>query len=83
MERLNLSHSIAESSIDIEAVAGFIAGVQKEDGEIPWSEGGKTDPWDLVESARGLSVAGRLQEAKHAYEWMKANQRDDGSWWAA
>ncbi|MDD5711318.1 MAG: hypothetical protein PHY31_01020 [Smithellaceae bacterium] len=83
MERLNLSHSIAESSIDIEAVAGFSAGVQKEDGEIPWSEGGKTDPWDLVESAMGLSVAGRLQEAKHAYEWMKANQLDDGSWWAA
>ncbi len=80
---LNVSRSIVESPIDIEAVAAFIARVQKEDGEIPWSEGGKTDPWDHIESAMGLCVAGYLKEAERAYEWMSRTQLKDGSWWAA
>ena len=48
-------------------MADFIAGLQKANGEIPWSEGGKTDPWDHVESAMGLCVAGRRREAEKAY----------------
>lgn len=80
---LNLSRSLVEPAIDVETIASFIAGVQKEDGQIPWSVGGKTDPWDHVESAMGLSVAGCRIEAERAYDWMAETQLDDGSWWAA
>ena len=77
-----VSQSILESLIDVEAMAAFIAGVQKENGEIPWSIGGKTNPWDHVESAMGLSIGGRLTDAERAYEWMMRTQLKDGSWWA-
>ncbi len=78
-----LSQSVAPSSVDIELMADFIAGVQKPNGEIPWSEGGKTDPWDHVESAMGLSVAGRFKEARRAFFWLEETQLSDGSWWSA
>ncbi|PKN33066.1 MAG: phenyltransferase domain-containing protein [Deltaproteobacteria bacterium HGW-Deltaproteobacteria-19] len=68
--------------LDMEATAGFIAGVQKTNGEIPWSVGGKTDPWDHVESAMGLVVAGYLEEARRAYQWLADTQLPDGSWWS-
>jgi hypothetical protein len=81
--QLYVTQSSEKTAIDITAMASFIAGVQKENGEIPWSEGGKTNPWDHVESAMGLSVAGRLEEAEKAYIWMKRMQLRDGSWWTA
>ncbi len=82
MERL-LSESVAPSSVDIELMADFIADIQKPSGEIPWSKGGRTDPWDHVESAMGLATAGRLNEAKKAYFWLQETQLADGSWWSA
>ena len=57
--------------------------VQHASGEIPWCRNEKTDPWDHVESAMGLSVGGWLQQAQAAYAWMAANQNPDGSWFAA
>jgi hypothetical protein len=69
--------------IDSGSLASFIAGIQKQDGEIPWSAGGKTDPWDHVESAMGLALAGRRREAERAYLWLAANQLADGSWYYA
>lgn len=80
---LPLSQGLAQSPVDVDHVADFIAGLQKPSGEIPWSAGGKTDPWDHVESAMGLSVAGRLREAERAYQWMAETQLADGSWWSA
>jgi hypothetical protein len=80
---LNLSRSVEQATVNIEELATFIASIQKENGEIPWSIGGKTDPWDHVESAMGLSVAGYLREAQRAYDWMVESQLEDGSWWAA
>ncbi|MGA3085866.1 MAG: phenyltransferase domain-containing protein [Thermodesulfobacteriota bacterium] len=80
---LIVSRSISESPVDVEKMAAFIAGIQKENGEIPWSLNGKTDPWDHVESAMGLSVAGYLKEAALAYDWMLKTQLKDGSWWSA
>jgi MMP endo-(1,4)-3-O-methyl-alpha-D-mannosidase len=68
--------------IDVAATTRFIMGVQKKDGEIPWSAGGKTDPWDHVESAMGLTVGGCHQEAKKAYIWSAQTQLEDGSWWS-
>jgi len=81
--QLYFSRKIAESAIDVSSMGGFIAGIQRDNGEIPWSEGGKTDPWDHVESAMGLSVSGRLKDAEKALEWMKQTQLQDGSWWSS
>ena len=78
-----VSQSTQDSSVDINAIAKFIAGIQKINGEIPCSEGGITKPWDHVESAMGLSIAGYLREAERAYDWMKSSQLPDGSWYAS
>jgi hypothetical protein len=83
MMELNLSQSAAFSPVDVAVLGDFIAGLQKENGEIPWSIGGKTDPWDHVESAMGLGCAGYLREAERAYQWMASSQLPDGSWWSA
>ncbi len=64
--------------VEIGAAASFIQRLQKPTGEIPWSEGGKTDPWDHVESAMGLSVAGYLQEAEHSAERRQLVVRPPG-----
>jgi hypothetical protein len=69
--------------LDINDLSSQIARVQQASGEIPWCSGKKTDPWDHVEAAMGLSVGGRLQEAQAAYGWLAANQNPDGSWFAA
>lgn len=79
---LNVSLSEATKPIEIEKVADFIAGLQKDNGEIPWSLGGKTDPWDHIESAMGLSVAGYFSQAQRAYQWLVETQLDDGGWWS-
>ena len=36
----------------------YILKVQNQDGSIPWEENKKLDPWDHIEAAMGLSVAG-------------------------
>jgi hypothetical protein len=77
------SSSITVPAIDLVEVASLIAGIQRPDGEIPWCEGQKTDPWDHVESAMGLSVGGYLNEAKRAFEWLAGMQLEDGSWYTA
>jgi hypothetical protein len=82
MDHLNLSLSEEVKPIDVEKIAGFIVSMQKESGEIPWSAGGKTDPWDHIESAIGLSIAGFYPEAERAYQWLVATQLADGSWWS-
>jgi hypothetical protein len=61
----------------------FILDCQQDSGEIPWFEGGYTDPWDHVESAMGLSVGGELEAAARAYAWLAKMQLADGSWWAS
>lgn len=79
---LNVSFSEAVKPVEVDKVAEFIAALQKESGEIPWSHGGKTDPWDHIESAMGLSIAGFHREAEKAYQWLTAAQLADGSWWS-
>ncbi|MFO8113387.1 MAG: phenyltransferase domain-containing protein [Desulfosalsimonadaceae bacterium] len=69
--------------IDIDAIAAVILLTQKENGEIPWSIGGKTDPWDHVEAAMGLAIAGHVEAAEKAYQWLADHQLEDGSWYAA
>jgi hypothetical protein len=67
----------------LRSTARYILRVQQSSGAIPWFEGGILDPWDHVEAAMGLSVAGHLDEAAAAYRWLAARQRDDGAWLAA
>ncbi|WP_308367002.1 MULTISPECIES: prenyltransferase [unclassified Microbulbifer] len=63
--------------------AGYILSQQQADGCIPWFRGGHADPWDHVEAAMGLSVAGEYAAAERAYAWLAEMQLTDGSWWAA
>lgn len=60
--------------------AETIAAAQEPDGAIPWFTGGHTDPWDHVESAMALTVAGLWEQAREAYIWSAKSQRSDGSW---
>jgi len=76
---LPLSPTAATLSMNVPATADFIASLQKDSGEIPWSQGGKTDPWDHVESAMGLSVAGYHGNAERAYEWLAATSFPTGA----
>lgn len=71
------------SALNIDSVAGMIANLQKESGEIPWHVDGKTDPWDLVESIMGLNVGGCYRESRLAFNWLKENQNPDGSWYSS
>ncbi len=81
---MELEKSLREKKlpIDLDALGRLIATTQRESGEIPWHEGGRTDPWDMVEAAMGLTVAGYVREARRAYEWLASVQREDGSWYA-
>ncbi|ANI42668.1 prenyltransferase [Mycolicibacterium vaccae 95051] len=60
--------------------AESIAATQEPSGAIPWSVGGHTDPWDHIENAMALTVAGLLEPARAAFEWSRTTQRPDGTW---
>jgi hypothetical protein len=70
-------------SIDIYAIADLIAATQRKSGEIPWCDGQKTDPWDHVEAAMGLTIGGYFKEAQLAFEWLSRVQLSDGSWFSS
>lgn len=66
-----------------DVAADYIAITQRASGEIPWFDGGKTDPWDHVEAAMGLSIGGYSGHARRAFEWSANMQLEDGSWYSA
>jgi hypothetical protein len=68
------------SARDVFETAASIASIQRPDGMIPWFEGGHCDPWNHVESAMALTVAGFHKEAALAYQWLADTQLPDGSW---
>ena len=65
---------------DVLHTARSIAAAQEPSGAIPWFPGGHVDPWDHVESAMALAVAGLRAEAERGYAWLARTQREDGSW---
>ena len=67
----------------LQQCAAYILSCQQADGCIPWFDGHYADPWDHVEAAMGLSIAGEWAAAERAYEWLAGKQLADGSWWAA
>lgn len=58
-----------------------ILSLQRDDGSIPWFDGGVFDPWNHVEAAMGLDVLGYREEAVKAYRHLIDTQLEDGSWW--
>jgi hypothetical protein len=79
----SVSRSVPDLSINIDDICKVIVDNQLSSGEIPWCEGQKTDPWDHVEAAMGLTIGGYLAESRRAFEWMVQNQNEDGSWFSA
>ena len=73
--------TLAPAAVD--ETAESIVSAQEPDGQIAWFPGGHTDPWDHVEAAMGLDVAGRHANARAAYEWLRRTQNPDGSWYRA
>jgi hypothetical protein len=65
---------------EVRASAEHLASLQVRSGMIPWYPGGHCDPWNHVESAMALDVAGLHDEAANAYRWLADIQRPDGSW---
>jgi hypothetical protein len=70
------------SAEDVAETVDAIAAIQEPDGNIPWTPGHHTDPWNMVEAAMALDVGGRHEEAERAYEWLESMQRPDGCWHA-
>jgi hypothetical protein len=69
---------------DLLATARSIAAQQEPSGAIPWfapvdGVPGHVDAWNHVEAAMALTVAGLSAEALRAYEWVRSQQRPDGS----
>jgi hypothetical protein len=79
----HLSKSKQHTSLDVNSIAELIAKTQNKSGEIPWCHGQKTDPWDHVEAAMGLSIGGYFPQARQAFYWMVQKQNSDGSWFAS
>jgi len=65
---------------EVVASATTIAALQLPNGMIPWFVGGHCDPWNHVETAMALDIAGLTNEAELAYAWLRDVQRPDGSW---
>ena len=64
----------------LQATVDAIASVQTPDGNIAWTPGTKTDPWNLVEAAMALDVGGRHADAERAYAWLRRMQLATGGW---
>jgi hypothetical protein len=71
---------IALSRNEIDRTADWIAAHQRQDGGIPWFADGRLDPWNHVQAAMALTVAGRHDAAKTAYRHLAATQLPEGSW---
>ena len=63
-------------------IEDYIKSCQSPSGAIPSLRGGKLDPWDHIESIMGLTTLGNLEGAKLGFNWLIANQNQDGSWYS-
>jgi GH15 family glucan-1,4-alpha-glucosidase len=66
---------------EVAASAESIAALQQPSGMIPWHDGGHCDPWNHVETAMALDVAGLHARARAAYRWLADAQSAEG-WWS-
>lgn len=70
------------SADELHTTGEHLVSLQLDNGMIPWFPGGHCDPWNHVETAMALDIAGFHTEAERAYEWLVDTQRPDGSWHA-
>lgn len=75
-----IGHSSKQSLLH---TARFIADTQLPTGAIPWFSDHLLDPWDHVEAAMGLSIAGQYIQAEKAYRYLARVQENDGGFWPA
>jgi hypothetical protein len=68
------------SADELLSSARHLAGLQRPSGMIPWFPGGHCDPWNHVETAMALDVAGLHAEAMAAYRWLVTTQLANGAW---
>lgn len=68
------------SAEEIALTAAHLADLARPSGQIPWFPGGHCDPWNQVEAAMALTVAGHDDVARAAYRWLASTQLGDGSW---
>ena len=68
------------SAEELAQSAAHVASLQSASGQIPWFPGGHCDPWNHVEAAMALTVAGYFEGARAAYQWLADQQLGDGSW---
>ena len=66
----------------VQETVDAIASIQLPDGNIPWTPGNHSDPWNMVEAAMALDLGHRYAEAERAYEWLRSMQHDEGCWHA-
>jgi len=69
------------SAAEVRQSAGHLISLQSARGMIPWFPGGHCDPWNHVESAMALDVAGFPAEALLAYRWLVDTQLPSGAWY--
>ena len=67
-------------SAKIRQTGESIADLQLPSGMIPWFPNGHADPWNHIEAAMALDVAGLDDEADSAYQWLADIQLENGSW---
>jgi hypothetical protein len=72
-----------QESVGLVATAMHLSSLQCASGMILLAAASGADPWNHVEAAIGLDVAGRHDLALLAYRWLVAAQMKDGSWLAA
>ena len=75
--------SLPVEASTLQASARWLVGAQLPSGMIPLVSGGGADPWNHVEAAIALDVAGYHAQARSAYCWLTSMQRSDGAWYAA
>ncbi|TVZ37531.1 hypothetical protein P886_1872 [Alteromonadaceae bacterium 2753L.S.0a.02] len=75
----NFNHPLAPQ---IRQAVAYIQKCQGDDGAIPWYTNAKLDPWDHIEAAMALSIAGEPRAFINALQWLQKQQNSDGSWWA-
>jgi hypothetical protein len=68
------------TAAEMRATAEAIAEWQLPNGMVPWFPGGHCDPWNHVEAAMAMALAGLRPEAERAFMWLVDRQRPDGSW---
>ena len=67
------------SAAQLDATVASIVAAQHPSGALPWPDG-HTDPWDHIECAMALTLGGRLDAARAAYDWLRRTQEPDGAW---